>query len=70
MIEAFGRGGLLGEGASGRRRWGVGVGVLSRSLVFSAVSVPHTRGQGGRYLPLLVFLRLPGVLAAVKIQQS
>ena len=69
MIEAFGRGGLLGEGASGRR-WGVGVGVLSPSLVFSAVSVPHMRGQWGRYLPLLVFLRLPEVLAAVKIKQS
>lgn len=58
-----------GRGSKQEEEMGCGC-ALSPSLVVSAVSVLHTQGQQGRYLPLLVFFRLLSVLAAVKIQQS
>lgn len=50
VIEAFGRGGLLGEGASRRRRWGVGVLSLLLLLSQPCLYCTHRANRGGTCL--------------------
>ena len=63
VIEAYGKGGLLGAGARGRVGAQVRMGspLLYAHQLFQAMSALCTQGQQ-RYLPLLAFCRLPWAL--------